>query len=64
MPYLPPRGWLEIRSDLERKNVFHEDADCPQVVVVDTPLLPVERPGRSEQCPHCVRHTAAAILAS
>ena len=63
MPYVPPRGWLEIRSELERKNVFHEQPDCPAVAPVAT-LRPVDRPGRADQCPQCVRHTAAAMLAS
>jgi len=61
--YVPPSGWLEVRSELERKNVFHEDADCPSAGPAAT-LTSVDRPGRAAQCPRCVRHTAAATLAS
>ena len=63
MSYVPPQGWLEVRSELERKNVFHERADCP-AAGPDATLRRVDRPGRATQCPDCVRHTAAAILAS
>jgi len=62
VPYVPPQGWLEVRSELERNNVFHEQADCPSAEPVAT-LRPVDRPGRATQCPSCVRHTAAAFLA-
>jgi len=63
VPYVPPRGWLEVRSELERKNVFHERADCPSAPAV-VALRPVDRPGRASQCPRCVRHTAVASLTS
>jgi hypothetical protein len=63
VPYVPPRGWLEVRSELERKNVFHEQPDCPSAAPGNA-VRSVDRPGRATQCPQCVRHTAAAILAS
>ena len=63
MAYVPPKGWLEVRSELERKNVFHEQSDCPAAGPAAT-LLRVDRPGRAGQCPQCVRHTAAAMLVS
>jgi hypothetical protein len=59
--YVPPKGWLEVRSELERKNVFHESLDCPEAGAA-AELHRVDRPGRAGQCPHCVRHTAAAML--
>ena len=63
MAYVPPKGWLEVRSELERKNVFHEHVECASAGAKAT-MLPVDRPGRATQCPVCVRRTAAAILAS
>ena len=52
-----------IDYSLAKHAVFHEDPHCPAAAPTAT-LRRVERPGRAVQCPRCVRHTAAASLAS
>jgi hypothetical protein len=63
VPYRPPSGWVEPSGRLERERVFHEDPACPAVHDAAA-LVPADRPGRARECKGCVRHTAAAQLAS
>lgn len=63
MPYRPPHGWVELTSRLERETVFHESRTCAEIGR-RAPLVEADRPGRSRECPRCVRSTARGQLAS